>query len=109
MFSNNAENLQQLWNCINTILHRGPAETVPIHVSIKASCDSFSSHFKSKISLIRSAFRNNALNLNPVHVDYPQANSQLASFTTATVDEVRKIIMSSQISPVIMIHYRLHW
>ena len=107
MFSNNAENLHQLWNCINTVLHKVPAETLPIHVSMKASCESFSSHFKSKISLIRSAFRNNTL--NPVHVDYPQANSQLASFTTATVDEVRKIIMSSQISHVILIHYRLHW
>ena len=34
-------------------------------------------------------------NFNPVQVDYPQVNTLLASFTPASVDEVREIIMSS--------------
>ena len=102
MVSNNVENPRIY--CINKILHRVPAPTLPNHVSIKSLCDSFSSHFKNKISLIRSAFPYHTL--NPVVLDYPQVNF-LPAFTTATVDELRKIIMS-QISPVILIHNRLH-
>ena len=96
MVSNNAENPRQLWNCINEILHRVHAPTRPSHVSIKSLCDSFSGHFKNNISLmtlIRSAFPNHTL--NPVQVDSPQVNSLLASFTSATVDEVRKKLMSA--------------
>ena len=54
--SNNSESPRQLWHCINQILHRRPAPSLPNHVSIKSLCDSFSSHFKDKISLIHSAF-----------------------------------------------------
>ena len=54
--------------------------------------DLFSSHFKNKISLFQSAFPDHTL--NPVKWT-PQVNSILASFTLATTDEVRKIIMSS--------------
>ena len=94
MVSNNAENPCQLWNCINKILHRVPAPSLPSHVSIKSLRDSFSSHFKNKICLISSAFPDHTL--NPVQVDSLQVNSLLASFKPATVDdEVRKIIMSS--------------
>ena len=55
MVSNNAENPRQLWNCINNIINRVPAQILPSDVSTKSSCDSFSSHVKNKISLIRSA------------------------------------------------------
>ena len=89
MVSNNAENPCQLWNCMNKILHRVPAPSLPSHVSIKSLCDSFSSHFKNKTKMIQCAFPDPTL--SPV-----QVNSLLASFTPATVDEVRKIIMSSQ-------------
>ena len=70
-----------------------PAPSLPKYVSIKSLCDSFSSHFKNKISLIWSAFPDHTL--NPVLADFPQVNSLLASFTPAIVDEVRKIILSS--------------
>ena len=93
MVSDNVERSRQLWNCINKILHRMPAPSLHNHVSIESLCDSFSSHFKNKISLIRSAFPDHTL--HPEQVDSPQVNSLLASFTPATVDEVRKIIMSS--------------
>ena len=93
MVSNNSESPRQLWNCIHQILHRRPAPSLPNHVSIKSLCDSFSSHFKDKISLIRSAFPCHTL--ITVNVDSPRVNSLLASFEPATVDEVRKIIMSS--------------
>ena len=69
------------------------ALTLPSHVSVKFLCDSFSNYFKNKISLIQSAFPDHAL--NPVQVDSPQVNSLITSFAPATVDEVRKIIMSS--------------
>ena len=69
------------------------APSLPNHISINSSCDSFSSHFKNNINLTRSAFPDNTL--NPVQVDSPQVNSLLASFTPATVDEVRNRIMSS--------------
>ena len=93
MVINKSDNPRQLWNCINNILHRRPTPSLPDHVSIKSLCDSFSSHFKNKISIIRSAFPRH--NLSNVSVDFPQVNSQLVSFEPATVDEVRKIIMSS--------------
>ena len=55
MVSNNSESPRQLWKCINQIVHRRPVPSLPNHVSIKSLCDSFSCHFKDKISLIRSA------------------------------------------------------
>ena len=70
MVSNNSESPRQLWNCINQILHRRPAPSLPNHVSIKSLCDSFSSHFKDKISLIRSAFPGH--NLSTVNVASPE-------------------------------------
>ena len=93
MVSNSPQNPRQLWNCINKILHRAHAPSLPNHVLIKSLCGSFSSHFKNKISLIRSAFSDHTS--IPVQVDYPQVNSLLASFTPASVDEVRPINMSS--------------
>ena len=82
--SNNADNPRQLWNCLNIFCNIVPAPSLHNHISIKSFCDSFSRHFNKKISLIRSAFPDHTL--NPVQVDYLQA----------TVDEIRKIIMSSQ-------------
>ena len=67
MVSNNSESPRQLWNCINQILHRWPAPSLPYHVSIKFLCDSSSSHFKDKISLIRLAITGHTL--STVNVD----------------------------------------
>ena len=67
MVSNNSESPHQLWNCINQILHRRPAPSLPNHVSIKSLCDLFSSHFKDRISLISSAFPDHTL--STVNVD----------------------------------------
>ena len=91
--SNSSESPRQLWNCINQILHRRPAPSIPNHVSIKSLCGSFSTHFKDKISLIRSAFPDHTL--STVNVDSPLVNTFLVSFEPATADEVKKIIMSS--------------
>ena len=93
MISNNSENPPQLWNCINKILHRLPAPSLPKHASLKSLFDSFSGHFRDKVSLIHSTFSDHAS--NHVNVDLAQINSPLAAFTHATVDEDRKIIMSS--------------
>ena len=93
MVSNNSESPRQLWNCINQILHRRPAPSLPNQVSIKSLCDSFSSHFKDKISLIRSAFPDHIL--STVNVASPRVNSLFVTFEPATADEVKKIIMSS--------------
>ena len=93
MVSNNSESPLQLWNCINQILHRRPAPSLPNHVSIKSLCDSFSSHFNDKISLIHSAFPDHTF--STVNVASPRVNSLLVSFEPATADEVKKIIMSS--------------
>ena len=91
MISNNSENPRQLWNYIKKIIHRWPVPSLPKHVSLKSLCDTFSSHFRDKVSLICSTFSDhpsNHANLDPL-----QINSPLAAFTPATVDEVRKIIM----------------
>ena len=79
--SNNSATPKQLWKCINQILHRRPAPSLPTHASIKSLCNSFSSHFKDKI--IHSALTDHTL------------ISQLASFEPATTAEVRNIILSS--------------
>ena len=78
MVSNNSESPRQLCNCIHQILHRRPVPSLHNHVSIKYLCDSLSSHFKDKISLIRSAFPNHTL--STVNVDPPRVNSSLVSF-----------------------------
>ena len=56
MVSNNSATPKQLWKCLNKILHRRPAPSLPTHASVESLCNSFSSHFKDKISLIHSAF-----------------------------------------------------
>ena len=50
-------------------------------------------HLKDKISLIHSGFSGHTPDI--VNADYPQLNSQMASFEPATTAEVRNIIMSS--------------
>ena len=92
MVSNYSATPKQLWKCINQILHRRPAPSLPTHASIKSLCNSFSSHFKDKISLIHSAFIDHTPEI--VNADSPQLNSQLASLEPTTTAEVRKIIMS---------------
>ena len=56
MVSNNSTTPKQLWKCINQILHRRPAPSLPTRASIKSLYKSFSSHFKDKntFSLQRS-------------------------------------------------------
>ena len=93
MVSNNSATPKQLWKCINQILHGWPAPSLPTHASIESLCNSFSSHFIDKISLIHSVFTDHTSDI--VNADSPQLNSQLASFEPATTAEVRKIIMSS--------------
>ena len=93
MVSTNSATPKQLWECINKILHRRPAPSLPTHASIKSLCNSFSSHFKDKISVTQSTFTGHTP--HTVHADFPQLNFQLASFAPATTTEVRKIIMSS--------------
>ena len=93
MLSNNSASPKQLWKCINQILHRRLAPSLRTHASIKSLYNSFSNHFKDKISLIHSTFTDHTP--DTVNADSPQLNSQLASFEPATTAEVRKIIMSS--------------
>ena len=93
MVINNSATPKQLWKCINQMLHRRPAPSLPTHASIKSLCNSFSSHFKDNNSLIHSAFTHHTS--DTVNADFPQLNSQLASYEPATAAEVRKIIMSS--------------
>ena len=93
MVANNSATPKQLWKCINQILHRRPAPSLPTHASIKSLCNSFSSHFKDKISLIHSAFTDHTS--DTINADSPQLNSKLTSFEPATTTEVEKIIMSS--------------
>ena len=62
-------------------------------MSIKSLCNSFSSHFKEKISQLHSAFTDHTSDI--IKADSPQLNYQLASFEPATTAQVRKIIMSS--------------
>ena len=93
MVANNSATPKQLWKCINQLFHRRPAPSLPTHPSIKSLCNSFSSHFKDKISLIHSAFTDHTS--DTVNADSPQLNSQLTSFEPATTTEVRTIIMSS--------------
>ena len=82
MVSTNSATPKLLWECINKILHRRPAPSLPTHASIKSLCNSFSSHFKHKISVIQSTFTGHTP--DTVHADSPQLNFQLTSFEPAT-------------------------
>ena len=50
MISNDSATPKQIWKCINQILHRRPAPSLPINASIKSLCNSLCNHFKDKIS-----------------------------------------------------------
>ena len=89
IISNNSATPKQVWKCINQILHRRPAP-LPTHASIDSLCNSFSSHFKEKISLIHSAFTYHTSDI--VYADSPQLNSQLASFEPATSEKNNHVV-----------------
>ena len=93
MVSNNSATPKQLCKCLNEILHRRSAPSLPNHASIMSLCNSVSSHFKDKISVMHSAFTDHTS--DSINADSPQLSSPLASFEPATTAEVRKIIMSS--------------
>ena len=57
MVSKTSATPKLLWKCFNQILHKRPALSLPTHASNKSPCNSFSSHFKDKISLHRSHLR----------------------------------------------------
>ena len=66
---------------------------LPKHNSLCSLCDLFSGYFKDKITRIQSSFPVHML--NKVEVQPPPISSLLSSFTPATAEEVRQIIMSS--------------
>ena len=107
MVLNNSATPKQLWKYINQILHKRPAPTLPTNASIKSLCNSFSSHFKDKISLIHSAFTDHTSDI--VNTDSPQLNSQLVSFEPATTTEVRNKSFRPQVNHVILTHFRLYY
>ena len=74
--------------CLNQILHRRPAPSLPTHASIKLLYNSFSRNFTDKISLVQSTFIGHIL--DTVNADSPPLNVQVASFEPATTTEVRK-------------------
>ena len=92
MVSNSSATPKQLWRCINQIIHSRPTPSLPTHASIKTLCNSFSNHFKDKISLHSVLMDQTS---DSVNADCPQLNSQLASVEPAITAEVRRIIMSS--------------
>ena len=92
MISNNSDNPRQLWNCINRTLHRKASVSLPAHDSTNSLCNSFSKHFKDKITQIHASFPVSASSCN---IDFPVVHHPCTVFKPASLTEVAKLILSS--------------
>ena len=92
---NNSATPKQLWKCIDQILHRRPAPSLPTHASIRLLCKYFSSHLKN--SLTYSAFTDDIPDI--VNADSPKLNSQLASFEPTTTAVLVSVVYYSNVLP----------
>ena len=102
MISNNSDNLRQLWNCINRILHRKTSLSLPAHDSANSLCNSFFKHFKDKITQINASFPGSASSCN---IDFPVVHHPYTVFKPASLTEVSKLILPSpnkfyELSPI---------
>ena len=90
MISNNSDNPRRLWNCINRTLNRKTSVSLPAHDSTNSHRNSFSKHFKDKIT----KFMLLSQVLLPVVILIFQLYITRAQFP-ASLTEVAKLILSS--------------
>ena len=83
-----------LWASLNQILHRRPSPSLPECLSVSDLAKSFGSFFIDKISIIRSAFPTCPLS-DGLHAAPAPGVPTLDSFSTASEEEIRRLIMAS--------------
>ena len=93
LIDENTENPRRLWDTINNILHRTPAEALLESNNVKSLCEHFAKYFCDKIRTIQANFSNQVDDVPSVQK--PKIRNKLFNLEPASEDEVRKIIMKS--------------
>ena len=95
--SENARNQKELFSITNTLLNRKETSPLPSYDSPKELADRMADYFEQKIDTIRQDLkRTNENNGNPSPHTYDTKTQDctLSEFVPATLDEIKKIIMS---------------
>jgi hypothetical protein len=93
LVSENETKPHRIWNSINKILHRLPTKTLPDNINLNSMCEMFSDYFVKKIKMIRNGFVHKPHSLSDT--TKPNIDTPLETFTPASKEEIRKLIMSS--------------
>ena len=95
----NCTNSKELFDIVESLLHQKGKPKLPTHLSNQDLANTFNTYFITKIDNIRSSFNHEVLSLN--HEQHPAENvlndntPKLETFSPASEDEIRKLIMSS--------------
>jgi len=87
-----ADNQRDLFNVVDTLLHRPKSSPLPAHTSAKQLADEFCHFFNDKIQRIRDDVADSMCPVYTLGDTDPPEFSTLSSFTPATQEEVRKIL-----------------
>ena len=90
----NENDAGKLWRAVNSVLRRVPNTSMPTTSDITTLCHSFSTFFVNKIVKIRMKFCDPKHSVP--HIPPPEINFPMTLFESATADEVKKLILSSQ-------------
>ena len=85
---------KKLWHTINNLLYRHTETVLPSCNSPTDLSNKFASFFSDKINTLRSKLDCNSSDLSP-HCSPPVTPPTLCEFTPATIDEISKLISSS--------------
>jgi hypothetical protein len=93
LIQSNETDQKALFCLVDKLLHRKNSTVLPKHDSIDELTEKFSSFFIEKIELIRKSLQ--GIEENNVKMGDCTASTTLSHFEPATMEEVKKIIMSS--------------
>ncbi len=91
MIQDNLHDPKKLWKNLNTVMHRTPISILPDDPSDSALADKFGNYFIDKIKNIRALFPDSSAPCKRPSTPPPN----LSSFSSVSVDDVRKTIMQS--------------
>ena len=91
----NAKDQKELYNITNRLLHKTKCKTLPQCTSDSDLAERFSSFFIKKIADIRESISQEQSDVESPVEYLPACEHKLSSFSHATEDEIRKLIMKS--------------
>jgi hypothetical protein len=93
LIASNSTNPRQLWNTVNSLLHRSTTRSLPSATSIASLADKFTSFFSDKVTKLRASIP--SVNQSPHFPQPTSAPPVLSHFRPADISEITKLIAQS--------------